>query len=133
MLQGCLNWFLPHPHEGLHLLQELDTGQTGLNRDDLLHLVELLEKLPCLEELDLARNSLHQVEDALENFVRSCVTNPRRKLQLELSFNNLSETFVSRISFLCEKSNTKIHFDETESGDCDFVRGNQRGGLHLNG
>ena len=117
-IQGCLNWFLLHPHEGLHSLQELSIRQTGLNRDDLLHLAELLEnKLTCLSQLDLGNNFLHRIEDALVNLVQSCVTNHQRKLHLKLGFNNLSQVFMKTITSLCHNTSTELDIELKEPAE----------------
>ena len=113
-IQGCLNWFLSQSHEGLHSLQELTISKTGLNRDDLLHLTELLDnKLTCLSQLDLGNNSLHRsirIKDALINLVQFCVTNRQRKLQLKLGFNNLSPVLMQKITSLCSNTSTELGF-----------------------
>ena len=110
-IQGCLNAFLPHPHEGLHSLREFNINQTGLNRDDLLHLAQLLKnKLSCLSHLDLGNNSLHRMEDILVSFVQSCVTHYLRKLKLKLGSNNLSQGFINTVASLCKNTSTQLDF-----------------------
>ena len=110
-IQGCLNGFLPHPHEGLHSLQELNISQTGLNRDDLLHLAQLLKnKLSCLSHLDLGNNSLHRIGDTLVELVQSCITHHLRKLKLKLGSNSLSQGFINTVASLCNNTSTQVDF-----------------------
>ena len=57
-LTGCLFCFLPDPHPGLPQLQKLNLWDTGLNKDDLQHLLSVAHKLPKLKELDLSNYTL---------------------------------------------------------------------------
>ena len=90
VIQGCLNSFLPNPHEGLHSLGKLFLDSTSLNSEDMSHLVQLVEKkkLPMLEELDLGSNALHITEDMVEHLVEVCVTHHLMELKVNVCFNN---------------------------------------------
>ena len=59
-LTGCLSSFLPDPHPGLPVLEELKLSRTALNKEDLKRLFSIiqLKKLPKLQVLDLSDNSL---------------------------------------------------------------------------
>ena len=57
-INGCLYSFLPDPHPGLPDLCELDLMYTGLNKDDMQHLLSITHKLPKLQFLDLSDNTL---------------------------------------------------------------------------
>ena len=108
---GCLNWFVPHPHEGLHSLDKLFLNYTSVNGEDLLHLKQLIEmsKLPMLRELHLASNALHAMEDIVENLVQACATHHLMKLMLNICLNNLSEAFQEKCKSLCEDTTIELH------------------------
>ena len=57
-LTGCLSNFLPDPHPGLPQLQKLSLDGTGLNKDDVQHLLSVAHKLPKLKEFDLSGYTL---------------------------------------------------------------------------
>ena len=59
-LTGCLSGFLADPHPGLPELQWLDLDYTALDKDDLQHLLQIIQshKLPNLGQLDLSQNTL---------------------------------------------------------------------------
>ena len=88
---GCLNWFVPHPHEGLHSMDKLFLNYTSVNGEDLSHLKQLIDmsKLPMLRELHLASNALHTTEDVVENLVQACTTHHMMALMLNYLFQQL--------------------------------------------
>ena len=111
-IQGCLNYFSPHPKGGFHSLQELCLNETRLDKDDVLHLTQLLKnRLPCLKELDLRNDHLDKAEEELENLVLSPVTNHSRNLQLKLCLNSLSEEMTDKCRFLCNNSSVELSFE----------------------
>ena len=57
-LTGCLSSFLADSHTRLPELNELKLDNTGLNKDDLQHLLSIAHKLPKLSELDLSGYTL---------------------------------------------------------------------------
>ena len=113
-IQGCLNWFLSHPHEGLHSLDKLFLNSTKLNNEDMSHVVQLIEKrkLPMLEELSLGSNGLHTMEAEVENFVGACVTHHTTELKVNICDNDLSDSFVDECKSLCDGTSIDLHFVE---------------------
>ena len=109
-IQGCLDWFLPHPHEGLHSFGKLFLESTSLNCEDMSHLVLLIEKrkLPMLEELNLASNALHTMETEVENLVGACVTHHIMELKVNLCDNDLSDSFEDKCKSLCEGTSIEL-------------------------
>ena len=80
---------------------------------DLLYLGQLIqeEKMPQLRELDLGANSLHRVEEPLEELVQSLVHYYQRELKLNLYFNSLSPEYVMRIKLLCQNTHIELEFE----------------------
>ena len=112
--QGCLDWFLPHPHEGLHSFGKLFLECTSLNSDDMSHLAKLIEKrkLPMLEELNLASNALHTMEAELENLVGACVTHHTTELKVNICDNDLPYSFEDKCRSLCYVTSIILLFIE---------------------
>ena len=139
LIKGCLTWFLPNPYKGLRCLQELCIDHTRLNKEDLLHLSQLIieNKLPCLNELHLANNYLCTMEDELDNLVETCVIFHQTNLRLKLWLNNLSHAFMNKVINLCRNSKVKPYFgsenlqpkEEKETPDIETAL--DLGGTHL--
>ena len=102
-LTACLSSFLKDPHKGLHSMDKLFLNSTSLNREDMSHLVQLIEKrkVPMLRELDLESNALHTMEDVVENLLETCVTHHLMELKFNVSFNDLSYLFEEKCKPLC--------------------------------
>ena len=109
-IQGCLAWFLPHPHSGLLSLGKVFLDSTSLNGEDMSHLVQLIEKrkLPMLEELNLGSNALHTMEDIVENFVEACVTHHATDLKVNVCDNYLSYSLKDKCKSLCDGTCIKL-------------------------
>ena len=80
-LTGCLSNYIPQP-----ILRELDISNAGLNKGDLLYLINLVEnnKVPQLQKLWLVRNDLQEMTHLLERLVEAFVTHHQRQLVLLL-------------------------------------------------
>ena len=89
-LTGCLSSFLADPHHGLPKLGNLHLKNTGLNRDDLRHLFNIIQlnKLPKLWLLNLAHNTL---TGCLSNFLRDPHPGLPEKMFLYLERTSLNE------------------------------------------
>ena len=109
-IQGCLGWFLPQPHEGLHSLGKLFLELTSLNSEDMSHLVQLIEKskLPMLEELNLGSNALYMMETMVKNLVEACATHHTMKLKVNVGENYLSDSLKHRCKSLCDGTSIEL-------------------------
>ena len=98
ILTGCLPKYTPQP-----ILRELDISNAGLNNDDLLHLISLVEnnKFLQLQGLWLVRNDLQDMTHLLERLVEAVVTHYQRELVVLLFQTNLSESLQKRLTSLC--------------------------------
>ena len=125
ILGGCLLNYAPPP-----TLNVLRLSHTALNKDDLQHLLNLLEnsKLPQLKELFLVSNDLYEIPKALESLIEACITNNSQgELRLNLRNNNLSKEFENKLKKLCHgritvnldfgKSATKLCLSGKSLGD----------------
>ena len=106
-MTGTFGKFVPHPPLG-----HLDLGDTALNKEDLSHLIDLLQngKLPNLFKLWLIGNSLDEMEDNLEKILDCCIIHHQRKLKIFLCRNNLSETFIETWRTMCKETEITLDF-----------------------
>ena len=104
-LTYCLCGFLPDPHPGIAQLQELKLFNTWLEKDDLQHLIYLLQshKLVGLDVLDLGSNGLLEMETDVEHLIKACVKH-QRELELRMFFCDLSDALRHR----CEGTKIKL-------------------------
>ena len=108
-LTGCLPNYIPQPS-----LAVLDISYAELNKDDLLHLNNLIQcrKVPHLKELWLISNNLQEMQDELERLVEVCVTHHQWKLELYLSRNHLPQDIVEKLESLCTETNFRLDFKQ---------------------
>ena len=104
-LTGSLPNFTPQRRLG-----SLTISRVGLNHNDLLHLINLVEseRLSGLKALAVVGNNLHEMQDLLQRLVESFCTHHQRELELFLFYNNLSDDFNETLKSRCEGTNIKL-------------------------
>ena len=105
-LTGCLSNYIPQP-----ILRELDISNAGLNKGDLLYLINLVEnnKVPQLQKLWLVRNDLQEMTHLLERLVEAFVIHHQRELVLLLFKINLLDDSKRKLISYIPIDNTRTH------------------------
>ena len=122
-LTGCLSNYKPQP-----ALEELDLSNTGLNNDDIQHLINLIRdrKVPQLKQLVLIDYYSHNkwglslndfrlacgsdVKEQSERLIEACVTHHQRELKLKLGSIEVFHQFDKRMKRRCKGTNVVLNF-----------------------
>ena len=105
-------------------MKALFLSETHLNEQDLITLTNGIQqgKLPRLNELSLLDNNFRGIEDALENFLKSCAEYFKRKeLFLRLSLDDVSDaqSFEEKVNNLIQNTKITISLRKTDSSTTD--------------
>ena len=121
ILTGIFQHFLPDPSPGLPLLMFFDLSFTGLNKEDLQHLIHLIkkQKLPKLQVLALMEKERYEMNAELGMLIEACVKNQHGRLELNVSSRNSSEEFKEICEQYCEDTHVDLMIDDNEERDSE--------------
>ena len=116
-LTGTFTQFVPHLP-----LKHLDLSDTALNKEDIDHLMDIVQKNKVLnlKELLLIGNSLHLLHKETETLLDTCIKHHPNKLTVFLCQNNLSKEFQTKWASRCKGTKIKLDFD-TDHADAEYV------------
>ena len=121
ILTNVVDAFIPENHSGLHCLEDLELNDTGLTKDDILHLIYLVRfnELPGVKRLVLQGNSLCEMDDKLSSLITTYLIHYQRELELFVKYNSLSREFKNKWKRSSEGTKVELSFDGPAIADSD--------------